>query len=99
CAAALTAAGDRFETSLPSFIDQVPTAPNSICYLQQAVAMMNGLKFRSGLEERLQPGKQRILAVQHIVQRGDRDGVCPVVAQEAAERVELRGRTVQGQHA
>src|SRR5581483_371356 len=49
-------------------------------------------------EEGLEPGEQGIFAIQHIVERGHRNRVRAMIAQEAAERVELTRRAVQRHH-
>ena len=49
-------------------------------------------------QECLKPGEQRIVAVEHIVERRHRNRVGAVGAKEAAERVKLRRRAVQRDH-
>src|SRR3984957_12599479 len=53
---------------------------------------------RSLPEEGLKPGEQGILAVEHIIERSHRNRLRAVGAQEAAERIELGRRTMQGHH-
>src|ERR1700761_5970615 len=57
---------------------------------------MNG-QLRS--QERIELGKERIVAVQHIIERGNRYRLGTAVAQEAAERVDMSRWAMQGQHA
>ncbi|GCC47948.1 hypothetical protein chiPu_0032034, partial [Chiloscyllium punctatum] len=71
---------------------------HTIWYRRPAVANMNGAA-DSLSQERLEPGEQRVLAVEHIVQRHHRHGLGAVLAQEAAERVELARWAVQRKHA
>src|SRR5579872_6228770 len=71
---------------------------NTIWYRRPAVANMNGPAC-SLSQERLELGEQRVLAVEHIVQRYHRHRLGAVLAQEAAERVKLARWAVQRQHA
>src|SRR5260370_39670898 len=90
CAAALAAVVDRLETSLPSFIDQVPNHPHaSICYSLLAVATMNENTAGSASrpQECLKLGEQRVIAVEHIVERRHRHCVGAMRAKKTAERV------------
>ena len=49
-------------------------------------------------QECFELGKQRVLAVEHVVQRSDRYGFGTARAQEAAERIKLRRWAVQRDH-
>src|SRR5579864_1959561 len=97
CAAAFAAVVDRLETSVPSIIDQVPAVSSSIWQSWRIVA--TGASTALFPKERLEPRKQGIFAVEHVVERGHRNGLRAMIAQETSQRVELRRRTMQRQHA
>src|SRR5260370_28874911 len=98
--AAGAAVVDKLETSVPSIIDQVPNQRyDSICYPLLAVATMNERPSVSPPQECLKPGEQRVVAVEHIVERRHRHRVGAVRAEKAAERVKLCRRAVQRNHA
>ena len=81
----------------PSQLLQTPIV-NCIDYQALAVASMNETPSRSLPQERLKPGEQRIVAVEHIVERRHRDRLGAMGAQKTAERVELRRWAVQRNH-
>ncbi len=86
CAAALAAVVDRPETSVAQHHRSgSKTMPrNSICYSPPAVATMNETAFQPSLpQERLEPGEQRIVAVEHIVERRHRHRLGAMLAQES----------------
>src|SRR5579872_2580819 len=95
CAAAFAAVVDRLDTSLPSIIDQVP-AMSSIWQSWRIVA--TGDPTALFPQERLKPRKQGVFAVEHVVERGHRNGLRAMIAQETSQCVELGRRAMQRQH-
>src|SRR6202022_4850801 len=66
----------------------------AVCYRQQGPTPACDLLLQEGFEF----SEQRIVAIQHVVERGARNRLRPMVTQETAERVQLRRRAVQRDH-